>query len=328
VADLNLQQIGKELLRLTGNGNCVAWVGSGLSRAADYPGWRQTVRALCTSCGEEPLSSSEERDADKLIDKAEDCKRSNLTAYEDTLARLFGREVVETRHLFYVLMGCPFKGYVTTNFDPLLAYAACAYGYDTVCTYPALRVPIMEKAERPIFHVHGLARRNNAAVGTNLVLARSDFDRAYRGGGVVSHFLSQVLTSYDVLFIGASLAEPDAREVLRRVRDIHLQIAGAFTNSPRTRRVALLPTRKTKKETDGERRAGRDAQEEHAEEQSRDAQEEHAEEQRYAAVDVEVIRYESRDDRHGALETIFGQLSTRGKEPPRLTVGPMGETTP
>ena len=51
----------------------------------------------------------------KLIDKAEECKKADIDTYHNTLADLFGKPVSSTRSAYYSLMNLPFKAYVTTT---------------------------------------------------------------------------------------------------------------------------------------------------------------------------------------------------------------------
>jgi hypothetical protein len=115
------------LLKAISGGDCIAWIGSGLSKLA-YPDWGTTVAALCAACMIQPFGASESPSSVQLIDKAEECKGANLNSYETTLGTLFGGNVVETRQAYSWLMKAPFKGYVTTNFDPLLSEAAAPFG--------------------------------------------------------------------------------------------------------------------------------------------------------------------------------------------------------
>src|SRR3990172_386500 len=159
------------------DGNCIVWVGSGLSKSAEYPDWKETIRKLCDKCEVTLLSKSEEESPDKLIDKAEECKKADIDAYHNTLADLFGRQPVSTRFAYQSLMKLPFKAYVTTNFDPLLSETGAIEEYGKLYYYPCF--PPELGNSHPIVYLHGHARPDNQAMGDNLILARSDFDEAY-----------------------------------------------------------------------------------------------------------------------------------------------------
>jgi len=301
-----LFQVPTELWTLIEKGNCVAWVGSGLSKVVGYLGWPETINELCSACGVQELTSSEEESPDKLIDKAEDCKQANLKAYEETLASLFGKQVVQTRQAFHLLMALPFKGYVTTNLDPLLSATGDVHGCNALLSYPYLPITMLEKATRPIFYIHGLARQGNQATGGNLVLAHSDFAKAYQDPGIVMNFLTSMLIDYPVVFLNCSLAEPDMYDTFRRVHKIHVQIQDAHRRANRPQRIALLPTQEIVEEDP----VGKTVK--------RDMEGEHVEEARFEAMDVRVIRYKPGDYRHEEVEQILENLKKRVSPVSRL----------
>ena len=94
IPDLSTAQITEELLKAVSGGDCIAWVGSGLSAVA-YRGWNDAITALCDACGISRLAKYP--NADELIDKAEECKNADHHAYEGTLANLYGGNVTVTR---------------------------------------------------------------------------------------------------------------------------------------------------------------------------------------------------------------------------------------
>ena len=204
-------------------GNCVAWIGSGLSKDAGYPSWFEAVEKLCLNCGLQELGIFNEEPAEKLMEKAENCKSTSLDKYQGTLARLYGREVTTTRHAFYLLMKLPFRGYITTNFDPLLSTAGATFGYD-LYSYPDLPLMELRGNRHPIYYIHGLALRDGKPRGDNLVFSRSEFKAAYEDSDILRSFLVQLLTYCSIFFIGCSLAEKPIHQVFQRVHRIHTQI--------------------------------------------------------------------------------------------------------
>jgi len=237
--DLTSTRISEELLKAVSGDDCIAWIGSGLSNLA-YPDWPTAVAALSAACGIQPFGATDAPTPSQLIDKAQECKNANVNGYETTLGNLYGGNVVEQRQAYSWLMSAPFKGYVTTNFDPLLSEAAAPFGYTRVFRYPLLETREIDRNKKPIFYIHGHARPNGVPCGENLVLARSEFDQAYEG--VVGVFLQALLLSYSIVFIGCRLSEPEIREQMSRVRSMHVQIKKSQGGYKTPRRFALLPS--------------------------------------------------------------------------------------
>lgn len=293
-----LDQVATELWNIIKDRDCIAWVGSGLSKLpvqTGYPDWRETVQEICRACGVSPPPVDANL-PDKLIDKAEECKIADIQAYHSTLARIFGRPVAETRAAYQWLMAIPFRGYVTTNFDPLLLDAGQVHGLVDHCAYPDLPTLKLGGSSRAIFYLHGLARHNNTPRGENLILARSDFDIAYNGA--IRPFIDSMFRELPILFLGCRLEEPPIQEAFRRVRDIHLQIEQAYPGKPRPKRFILIPSR-YREEDDG---YGGKAK-------TSDKGAEDSEETRFDGLGVKVIRYEVQDEqRHFEIEEILRRL--------------------
>ena len=288
ILDLTTAGIAEELLKAVSGGDCIAWVGSGLSALA-YRGWNQAIIELSDECGVGRLASAYPS-ADELIDKAEECKIANRATYEATLARLYGGNVVETRLAYQWLVKAPFKAYVTTNFDPLLSESAAVFGHTSVFRYPLLESVEIGRCTKPMFYVHGHARPGGIPSGQDLVLARSEFKEAYEEG-LVSLFLKSILLSYPIVFFGCRLSEPEIQEQMSRVHSMLDQIRKRRVGYKSPVRFALLPPiivggdRKTDQEL--------------------------LETERFKELDTTVLRYSPADPRrHWEIEDILKALST------------------
>jgi len=224
-------------------GSWIAWIGSGFSVEDGYPSWLCGIRHLCENC-EIPVWPSHDRPTpDELMDKADKCKAKNPVAYCETLTALYGRRPRMHHPALHSLMRLDFKGYITTNFDPLLRDVAVAHEIKEVYAYPYLPLSRLGSAQRPVYYVHGLASyggKQKAQPGP-LILGRSDFDEAYGSNGLVRDFLSGVLTDHNVLFLACRLEERGIQRVFARVSEIHYRIEMSAGDRPRPERYILLP---------------------------------------------------------------------------------------
>lgn len=294
VNNLELDKVVSKLRPMIENGDCIVWVGSGLSKSADYPDWKETVKELCDKCDVTLLSEPEEELPDKLIDKAEECKKADINTYHNTLANLFGGQPVNTRFAYTSLMKLQFKAYVTTNFDPLLSEGGIFEGYDKMFSYPLF--PHELGNSHPIVYLHGCARLDNQATGENLILARSDFDEAYKDIGIVNDFLVGIIRNYPLVFLGCSLSEPVIYEVFQKVYNIHTRIKRTYPDRSLPKRYIVLPTQRQVSEISDE-----------GMEQVKSKERE--ENNRIDEMGIEVIRYMPDDwHTHGEIEYILRQL--------------------
>jgi len=247
-----------------------------------------------------------------LIDKAEECKLANEGLYEATLADIYGREEVTSRRAYLWLLKAPFKAYVTTNFDPLLSETAAAFEHTDLFYYPLLEGRDLERNRKPIFYIHGHARPNGAPSGKNLVLARSEFNKAYQG--IVGVFVQNLLLSYPIVFIGCRLSDPDIHEQIRRVHSMHTQIKTTRTGFVPRARLALLPT--IFRENSGTMTAAK---------RERDSTAEEQETTLFRAFDTEVLRYDAADPKqHWEVEAMLQYLCKLSSETPSVGLGEAG----
>lgn len=233
----SLRQVANELWNIIRHGNCYAWIGSGLSKPADYPEWPKAIDILCDKCEVPHLSVSEKNDPNKLMSKAEDCKKQKPEVYCLTLGEMYGLRKACTREAYTYLTELPFRGYITTNYDPLLAKAAERIGNIQIQSYP--RLQMRTDSQKQVYYIHGFAQRNDEPNGENLVLATSEFEKAYKAS-ILPSFLLQVLSFSPIVFIGCRLLEPSIQDTFKRVNDIHLQIISSDPDFPIPPRSILL----------------------------------------------------------------------------------------
>jgi len=299
------------------NGSFIVWVGSGLSKNADYPGWVETIEELCLKCKVPFLNESEEWTSERLIEKAEECKIADIDMYHSTLADLFGKPVSSTRSAYYSLMELPFKAYVTTNFDPLLSEAGAFQEDREILSYPFL--PQKFEPPQPIFYIHGLARSGGRATGKNLILAHSDYNEAYEDPGVVKNFVVEIFSYHPLLFLGCSLNEPEMFKAFEKVHNIHALLKRTYPDFELPKKFIILPIR--------QRQIRLKSSDEKIE---RDDEKELEEFKRYEDMGIEVIRYVPNDlKNHAEIDEFLRKLCICNKRyaSPTITISFKEEVT-
>lgn len=231
------------------SGNCVAFIGSGLSKGL-YPEWDDLVNMLCKECGIRIDRKKGLKDTKVKLRFADRAFRLNKKAYCGVLEREFGKRVTQTRTVYDLLIKCKFKSYITTNFDPLLAtegrkpQSGCLGPFD----YPNL--PLRNINSRGIYYIHGRIEEGKPLNPNNIILGKRNFNIAYRPNerGTLYSFLDQLLTYEDILFIGGTLREPALESV---VKDCKRRIETIKQENPSIRipgRFILLPIRPKKED--------------------------------------------------------------------------------
>lgn len=207
-------EVPAELVDAVRRGECVLFVGSGLSSEAGLPGWDELVTRLASALGVVP---EPRRDTEYYLDLAQWYRESPLEQ-EKPLAEIV-RETfaaagdVRPTLAHYLLMGLPVQYVVTTNYDDLLEVALRA-----LRRYPLVVVEQSEVAgtgRRDGVHVvklHGDARR-----GKGFVLSRDDYEAFFQDRPALASLLEGLLLNQTFLFTGYSLRDPDFRQIHHRV---------------------------------------------------------------------------------------------------------------
>lgn len=217
-------EAAEEALEIIRQGKAVVFIGSGVSRGY-YPSWGESVVKLCEACGIDPPKSIDIENPKKLIKKAEECKRRNENAYYHMLKELFSIKFNAIRNTYILLLKLPFKAYITTNFDPMLATTwTYLTGKDRFYAYPNL--PYRELSNGQIFYIHGYiyGHIEECCNQIKVVFAKSEFDEAYNNEqSLLPAFLQQLFTYEHVIFIGCRLGEPQLYKILKIIKSIKLQ---------------------------------------------------------------------------------------------------------
>lgn len=290
-------QLPAQLEQLLQSGTCVAYLGSGLS-ASVFPDWPDLVSKLCSACECETAVNGKSS-ASELLLAADDARTANSDRYHQCLSETF-RTFAITNPLYRLLLRTPFKSYITSNFDPLLAYEARdeSFGCKHVLVYPNLNREYIDK--RAVFYLHGLIDEDTPPTATSIVLTHSDFTRAYEPNSPITNFLIETFKYDPICFVGCSLREPSLEAVFRicgQQRDA-LRRAGGGSPPPR---YILRPTELLTVAPQADLEAAR-------------AQRTLEEEEFYRGYDIRVVRYDQKDG-HVGLRALFEQVTKLPRVP-------------
>ncbi len=273
----------QDLKSLVRGGRCFVFIGSGLSIGL-YPSWKDLVLDLCHHCEVSIPGSADPSQAETLMDLADQAYANDAATYHRVLTETFGQLPVTTRRAYELLLHLPFRGYITTNFDPLLA-DHCRRHTDNcrdVRIYPSLEADFNE---RRVFYIHGYVPSGAAPTNHHLVLGKSQFEHAYASSTLRS-FLEQLLTYHPVVFMGARLGEPTLHKVFDFCRSTREEIERYFSDRGQPRYI-LLSKRY---------RAGAGGISE------RDVDAESSDDELFGALDIRVVRYDNEDGSYSVLD--------------------------
>jgi hypothetical protein len=188
--------IREEMMAFIASKEALAFVGAGMSVGLGYPGWgdlltklRRQAEALDPAFPFVVPVGLTENDA---LDFAEAIQRhfearEELRRYRSALGHEFARKPGGCTALLHKLVKLPFKGYLTTNYDPAVECALNGHGNtnpdcgvvikseeDAHMVSEFLRGLDKPKHARQVGHLHGRHDQTES-----IILTRSDYKRAY-----------------------------------------------------------------------------------------------------------------------------------------------------
>ncbi|HMN25855.1 MAG TPA: SIR2 family protein [Ignavibacteriaceae bacterium] len=202
------------LAEIIQKGKCIAFIGSGLSKAESYRDWEEVIKGkngLIDFVFENQnlyLIDVEK----KLIDLVEDCKNHNFDRYKEFILNEFGRKfapfVYHPNH--QQIWKIPFHSVFTTNFDPCLYDAGRSLDVLTqVFSYPYFPIPPQKSS---LNHLHGLAfytGDDDIDLIDTIIFSKSEYANAYKGpNNYLKDLLFFSMTKYTIFFSGFSLKDP------------------------------------------------------------------------------------------------------------------------
>jgi len=209
-------RIPGELLDAVRNGECVVFVGAGLSAGAGLPDWKRLLTQMTEWCRAHGVDLTGQirgirkliRDG-KLIDAAQTLReRMGEQRFFEFAKGKFRDPKLKPTENHLLLAEIKFAAAVTTNFDKLIedGYAKKhgesprAYTQDDI---PALANLLRERSFY-VLKAHGDADRPDT-----MVLGRADYRQIQFGNEAFRHYFSALLQTRTMLFLGFSLDDPD-----------------------------------------------------------------------------------------------------------------------
>jgi tetratricopeptide (TPR) repeat protein len=226
----------------------IAFVGAGARASVGYPTWNQLLDGLYREVASSRGLRRPESDQD-LRWIAEQFDRDLEGTLMDAVRRVFehhspsGPGPVHT-----MLVRLPFNHYITTNYDRLIEQACDielsrventrAPIPDSIVVEPCisrsgrdqeqfsnfLSIMAEDSPRRAVLHLHG-------TLEDQLTLTMADYNSQYLHDAILLRMFAIFATS-TVVFVGASLQDPDVMELVRRAH---------FHSGPKPRHFAFLP---------------------------------------------------------------------------------------
>ncbi|MDX1994020.1 MAG: SIR2 family protein [bacterium] len=215
--------IPRFLIDTIAEGECVVFVGAGLSVQAGLPTWVGLIRDMLTwalnhNPGLSTASAIRTRINNGRFMEAAEALIGAMTPNEqrDFMIHTFAQAAPADAHR--ILAEIPFQAVITTNFDLLLEEV---YPRRTPTLDYTQRGNIQRVLAEDAFHIFKAHGDYNGEAHNPPILTRSQYrNLLLNKHPAYSEYLRRVLSEKHVLFLGYSLQDPDLNFVLDTVQDI------------------------------------------------------------------------------------------------------------
>lgn len=199
----------KEFSESLKNGNASFFIGSGISRKAQYVGWKDVLRECAIDIG---LDVEQEND---LITLAEYYVRDNQrTKITETIKNFFADSKGEIQDIHKIIASLPVNSVWTTNYDTLIERGFASAGITTTVITDDLSYRNIDRtADVKIYKIHGSVKNADKCI-----IARRDYDEFARTHDIVLSELKGEMCSNSFLFLGYSFSDTDIQHILTRIR--------------------------------------------------------------------------------------------------------------
>lgn len=199
----------KEYSNSLKNGNASLFIGSGISRKANYVGWKDILRDCAKDIG---LDVEKEKD---LITLAQYYIRDNQkTKITETIKDFFADRNGNVQDIHRIIASFPLHNIWTTNYDTLIERAfEKARISTTVITDDESYKDIDREAKVKIHKIHGSIKNVSKCI-----IARQDYDLFPQTHDIVLSELKGEMCSNSFLFLGYSFSDTDIQHILTRIR--------------------------------------------------------------------------------------------------------------
>jgi hypothetical protein len=209
-------RVPPQLVEAVRKGECVLFIGSGVSMDAGLPDWGELIDHLAGALGIVP--ENHRTDLDYYLDLAQwyvESEAEERQPLHDVIREKFGSSAGRASPTLaqYLLMSLPVRYVVTTNYDDLLERTL-----DALRRFPVKVVRQSDVAETGrrdgsfVVKFHG-----DADDPESIILSRDQYDSFFQKRPAMTALLEGLLLNQTFFFVGYSLRDPDFRQIHSRV---------------------------------------------------------------------------------------------------------------
>lgn len=235
-------EVPEELVNQIAHGNCILFVGAGLSQGAKLPSWPDLLRQMLDWSEKYGIDMADRKEMESYIEGGElllvaDEMRERLSGddFRRFMVEVFRKSGIKPTKVHMLLPKIPFAAALTSNYDTLLesAYNIANNGTPlhvfTHRDYPELSASL-RSSEFYVLKVHGTIDRIET-----IILGRNDYREVMHANPAYRQYLMALFSTKTVIFLGFGLTDPDLLLLLDELRATFKDYSG--------KHFALMSTR-------------------------------------------------------------------------------------
>lgn len=211
---MNIYDKFNDIKNASKTGKLTFFIGAGVSRLSNYPGWKDLINVFAEKLGLKPKGEGEDYSSSEYLaipQKYYSINKDNKEYYEliDSCLGVEGN----SNEVHDMILALKPRNIITTNFDELIEQAVCKHGlfYNVISSDKSLKVGEMD---RLILKIHGDLKSRN------IVLKEEDYLNYSEHFKLIENAVKYIFSTNTVVFIGYRVEDYNIKLILNWVRSV------------------------------------------------------------------------------------------------------------
>ena len=212
---MNIYDKFNDIKNASKTGKLTFFIGAGVSRLSNYPGWKDLINTFAEKLGLEPKGEAEDYSSSEYLSIPQKYYYSinkDDKKYYELIDSCLGVER-DSNEIHDMILALKPKNIITTNFDELIEQTVSKHGlfYNVISSDESLKVG---ENDRLILKMHGDLKSRN------IVLKEEDYLNYSEKFKLIENAVKYIFSTNTVVFIGYGVEDYNIKLILNWVRSI------------------------------------------------------------------------------------------------------------
>ena len=212
---MNIYDKFNDIKNASKSGKLTFFIGAGISRLSNYPGWKELINTFAEKLGLEPKGEDEDYSSSEYLSIPQKYYYSiskDDKKYYELIDSCLGVER-DSNEIHEMILALKPKNIITTNFDELIEQTVSKHGlfYNVISSDESLKVG---ETDRLILKIHGDLKSRN------IVLKEEDYLNYSEKFKLIENAVKYIFSTNTVVFLGYGVEDYNIKLILNWVRSI------------------------------------------------------------------------------------------------------------